>query len=463
MPADITLVKGARDAADKFSGIELFSEEQLQTMQQATMARKALKATRDAAISALVSDITVNESLTPPQQIDAQYAAAGNIRNQVAQLAAQRAKLPVNSPEAFALDQQISTLKQSFANIANNAKDFKELQKEFIDGSWNMSGGVDPNKRKILNEIFVAEQYTVEFDERGNATYITKLGNMSQSDLSNYYLKDDEMTLKIVDYSDDALSLGSQGTLMKEGDSRYNMLKTKIRNDIQKGGEARINSLIYDDLVDGFDLGLTDLGDKEANEDAAVEAIMENLIRVNQQGYSEYKAKPGNKNQGPGNKNQEPKDTRTSSEITRSEEASLKMQKIETTLDADTWRKNIKPDGYETPSAEELSEKYKLGNNPSDEDVRKALLQDGPSMKQLKNEIDNLVSPDGGGVRINDDGRFILARQNNSGQVIRNVDITEEMINYFYGDKKALYKKIGLTMDYTEDRDYEINPSDNIL
>ena len=47
--------------------------------------------------------------------------------------------------------------------------------------------------------------------------------------------------------------------------------------------------------------------------------------------------------------------------------------------------------------------------------------------------------------------------------MIRDVDITEEMINYFYGDKEALYKKIGLTMDYTEDRDYEINPSDNIL
>ena len=44
MPADITLVKGARDAADKFSGIELFSEEQLRTMQQATIARKAAKA-----------------------------------------------------------------------------------------------------------------------------------------------------------------------------------------------------------------------------------------------------------------------------------------------------------------------------------------------------------------------------------------------------------------------------------
>ena len=321
MPADITLVKGARDAADKFSGIELFSEKQLQTMQQATMARKALKATRDAAISALVSDITVNESLTPPQQIDAQYAAAGNIRNQVAALAAQRAKLPVNSPEAFALDQQISTLKQSFNNIANNAKDFQELQQEYIDGSWNMSGGVDPIKQKQLDAIFAENAYTIEFDERGNATYITEFGNMSQKDLSNYYLKDDEMALQIVDYSDEALSLGSQGTQIKKDDSRYNMLKTKIRNDIRKGGEARINSLIYDPLVDGFDLQLTDLGDQQLNEDQAVEAIMARLIDVNAQGYSEYKSKPGNPT--------DPKDNRTQSEIQRSNSVKASRKELE--------------------------------------------------------------------------------------------------------------------------------------
>lgn len=322
MPADITLVKGARDAADKFSGIELFSEKQLQTMQQATMARKALKATRDAAISALVSDITVNESLTPPQQIDAQYAAAGNIRNQVAALAAQRAKLPVNSPEAFAIDQQISTLKQSFNNITTSAKDFQELQQEYIDGSWNMSGGVDPTKQKQLDAIFAKNEYTIEFDERGNATYITEFGNMSQKDLSNYYLKDDEMALQIVDYSDEALSLGSQGTQMKVDGTRYNMLKTKVRNDLRKGGEARINSLIYDDLVEGQSLGLTDLGDQKLNEDQAVEAIMARLIDVNDQGYKEYKSKPGNKVT-------DPKDNRTQGEIQRSDSVKASRKEIE--------------------------------------------------------------------------------------------------------------------------------------
>ena len=440
MPADITLVKGARDAAPKFSGIELFSEEQLRTMQQATMARKALKATRDAAISALVSDITVNESLTPPQQIDAQYAAAGNIRNQVAALAAQRAKLPVNSPEAFALDQQISTLKQSFNNISGNAKDFQELQQEYIDGSWNMSGGVKEEDRNKLDAIFAKNEYTIEFDERGNATYITEFGNMSQKDLSNYYLKDDEMALQIVDYSDEALSLGSQGTLIKKDDSRYNMLKTKIRNDIRKGGEARMNSLIYDPLVDGFDLQLTDLGDRQLNENQAVEAIMENLMRVNEQGHGEYKSKPTN---SPGGNQEE--ENLTPSEKTRREKAKLNIESTRKAL-------NNKPAPNFTYNKKEAD---KLGLKAKEYNYYKI-------RQYLGKEITNIVNSDGGQV-IEKDGRFFLIKQNNQGTVIKRMDITDLMNGYMEGDKEPLFKKIEDGIYDTEEVDYQTNSSDNIL
>ena len=289
MAADPTLVKGAALSAPKFRETKIFDAQTIAMADKLTAARKAKKIARDAAISALVSDIVVDESLTPPQQIQQQYEMAGNIRNQVAQLAAQRAQLPVNSPEAFALDQQISTLKQSFTNIANNAKDFKELEKEYIeDGSWNMSGGVDENKRSMLDKIFVEKAYTIKYDQYGNATYVTDIGELSQKELSNYYAKDDEMALQIVDFSDKTLNLGTSGVQMKKGGNRYNMIKTQIRNEIRKGGESRIQSLIHDDLVEGQSLGLADLGDKQANEDAAVEAIMARLLDVNQQGYNEY-------------------------------------------------------------------------------------------------------------------------------------------------------------------------------
>jgi len=409
MPADITLVKGARDAAPKFRKIELFSEEQLQTMQKATMARKALKATRDAAISALVSDITVNESLTPPQQIDAQYAAAGNIRNQVAQLAAQRAKLPVNSPEAFALDQQISTLKQSFTNIATSAKDFQELQQEYIDGSWNMSGGVDPTKQKQLDAIFAENAYTIEFDERGNATYITEFGNMSQKDLSNYYLKDDEMALQIVDYSDEALSLGSQGTQIKKDDSRYNMLKTKIRNDIRKGGEARINSLIYDPLVDGFDLQLTDLGDQQLNEDQAVEAIMARLIDVNDQGYKEYKAKPSNK-------------------TGREQESEVAVTRNE--LESIDIGKDITPDRiYDDQKSEPRPKRF------------------GPrKISDTLTDYNNVIGAEGYQIVINNAGEYVLENQNpmsqNEREKFGQEEIQDELDELLKGNRDPLIRKI---------------------
>ena len=414
MAADPTLVRGAAIAAPKFNKIELFSEAQLQQMEKATMLKKARKATRDAAIGALVSDITVNESLTPPQQINAQYEAAGNIRNQVAALAAQRAKLPVNSPEAFALDQQISTLKQSFTNIADNAKDFQELQKEYVDGSWNMSGGVSEENRNKLDAIFAKNEYTIQFDERGNATYVTEFGNMSQKDLSNYYVKDDEMALSIVGYSDEALQLGSGGTQMKVGGTRYNMLKTKVRNDLRKGGEARINSLIYDDLVEGQSLGLTDLGDQQANEDAAVEAIMDNLMNVNAQGYGEYKSKPGNK--------KGIKDNRTQSEIQRSNKVIAAEEEL--------YALNIMED---IPDAE-----VGPGSNST---VR--LKNTNDAMRQYNNILE---SEEYSIVPGEEEGTFILENQdpdlNKDQMEMFREDVTEEVEALQRGDRKPLNDKL---------------------
>ena len=445
MAADITLVKGARDAAPKFSGIKLFSDEQLQTLQQMTIAKKAAKATRDAAISALVSDITVNESLTPPQQIDAQYAAAGNIRNQVAALAAQRAKLPVNSPEAFALDQQISTLKQSFNNIANNAKDFQELQQEYIDGSWNMSGGVGEVERNKLDAIFAKNEYTIEFDERGNATYITEFGNMSQKDLSNYYVKDDQMALQIVDYSDEALNLGVGGTQMKVDDTRYNMLKTKVRNDLRAGGESRINSLIYDDLVEGQSLGLVDLGDQQANEDAAVEAIMQNLIKVNQQGYSEYKAKPIN------NVNEEEEEELTPSEKIRREKAKADKEYVR--------------NGLENMSAPNPDLLVKPERDKDGVLVRKDMKAENMKvfLDHTMNETNKLLAGKGKIVKNGERYLFQKVGSSISGQILNEVDVTDQMNGYITGDKEALFQAIERNIFETESVDYQIKPSDNIL
>ena len=446
MAADPTLVRGAGRAASKFRKTEIFSADTLRLADQATLLLKKKKAAEDAIISALVSDITVDESLTPPQQIQQQYEMAGNIRNQVAELAAQRAKLPVNSPEAFALDQQISTLKQSFTNIANSAKDFKELEKEYIDGSWNMSGGVDHDKRKALNEIFVYKQYTISYDKFGNATYATKFGDITQKGLSNYYLKDDEMALSVVNYSEDALSLGTGGTLMTEGDTRYNMIATKVRNDLRKGGEARLKSLIYDDLVENQNLGLNEIKDEngkfdlEANENAAVDAIMRTLLKVNKQGYNEYKSKPGNKNQEEEN-------------LTPGE----KQRRDKAQSDKEYVRNGLMNMSAPDPDLLVKPKKDKDGILVrTDMEAKNKIV----FLDHTMNETNKLLAGKGKITKVGD--RYMLQKQGTSvsGQVLNEVDVTDQMNSYITGDREALFQIIERKIYDVESIDYEGSEDD---
>jgi hypothetical protein len=437
MAVNEALIKAVgRAYAPKFQKTELFSESSKQKLDTVLAARKAEKIARDQRISAIVSEVqNVDISVTPPEQINQQYEISGNIRNEVAALAAQRAKLPQNSPQAFAIDQIINQKKQMFGQVVANAKDFKELQEEYLkaDG-WNMSAGVNPNQRDILDAIFADKQYTIEYDENGAPTYKTEFGNIDQKQLSNYFLKDDEMALTVTNYADDVLASGEQGVKL-EG-ARKDILYRKILNDINAGGQSRLKSLIYDDLVEGQSLGLSE----GATAEDAAEAIVRNLMNVNNQGLTTYQNK-----QNKLNNEKEEKDNRSATEITRSEEAQLKIQKINEGLDL---------------------EKIEVSKKSFEKEIGK----DTPgkkteSMKKLGNQITNLISTDGGGVVQKEDGTFMLRRQNNSGTVIRSVDITNAMIDYIYGNigKDELSKKIGLAMDYTEERDYQSKTEKDVL
>ena len=448
MAVNEALIKAVgRAYAPKFQKTELFSESSKQKLDTVLAARKAEKIVRDQRISAIVSEVqNVDISVTPPEQINQQYEISGNIRNEVAALAAQRAKLPQNSPQAFAIDQMINQKKQMFSQVVANAKDFKELHEEYIKAEgWNMSAGVDPEKRKQLDAIFIDKNYTIEYDENGSPTYKTEFGEMSQTDLSNYFVKDDEMALSVTNYSEEVLTSGEQGIKL-EG-ARKDILYRKILNDINKGGPSRLKSLIYDDLVEGQSLGLSE----GATAEDAAEAIVKNLINVNNQGLATYQDK-----QNKLNNNKEEKDNRTASEITRSTEAKIKMQNIERKLDVSNLKN---PKDASVPNQEDLAKKYGLNSDSPPEQVNRAIMLEQPVMKSLGDEITNMVSVDGGAVIQKDDGTFVLRRQNNSGTVIRSVDITDEMLQYFGSlefktDKQPLYKKIGLTMGYTEGRDY---------
>ena len=300
MAVNEALIKAVgRAYAPKFQKTELFSESSKEKLDTVLAARKAEKILRDQRISAIVSEVqNVDISVTPPEQINQQYEISGNIRNEVAALAAQRAKLPQNSPQAFAIDQMINQKKQMFSQVVANAKDFKELQEEYLKANgWNMSAGVDPKQRSILDAIFADKEYTIEYDENGAPTYKTEFGNIGQKQLSNYFLKDDEMALTVTGYADEVLQNGERGVKL-EG-ARKDILYRKILNDINAGGQSRLKSLIYDDLVEGQSLGLKE----GATAEDAAEAIVRNLINVNNQGLATYQNKQNELN----NKDEEEK------------------------------------------------------------------------------------------------------------------------------------------------------------
>ena len=317
MAVNEALIKAVgRAYAPKFQKTVLFDESTMQTINTAIAKRKAEKIARDQRISAIVSEVqNVDISVTPPEQINQQYEISGNIRNEVAALAAQRAKLPQNSPQAFAIDQMINQKKQMFDQVVANAKDFKELQEEYLKANgWNMSAGVDREQRNILDAIFADKEYTIEYDENGAPTYKTEFGNIDQKQLSNYFLKDDEMALTVVGYADEVLQNGERGVKL-EG-ARKDILYRKILNDINAGGQSRLKSLIYDDLVEGQSL---DLSEDATAEDAA-EAIVRNLINVNNQGLATYQSKQNKLN---------PKDNRLQGEIQRSNSVKAARKELE--------------------------------------------------------------------------------------------------------------------------------------
>jgi len=432
--ANETLIRLAGESAPKFRKTQLFSESDKQLISNAVANRRARKAARDQKISAIVSDLeNVDISLTPPEQINQQYEISGNIRNEIASLAAQRAKLPQNSPEAFAIDQQINRKKQMFSQVVANAKDFKELNEEYIkaDG-WNMSAGVDENTRNTLDAIFIDKEYEIEYDENGAPTYKTQYGDIGQKELSNYFLKDDEMALSVINYSEDVLKSGEQGVKL-EG-TRKDILYRKILNDINAGGPSRLKSLIYDDLVEGQSLGLSE----DATAEDAAEAIVRNLINVNNQGLATYQDKQNKLN------NREQKDNRTPAEKTRSEKAQANIKFVREQL-------NNMP----APDPSLLSKPRQTKDGKG---VEVASNQEEANMKifldHTMNEANKIIGTEGTIQFV--DGKYKLQEKSQSvtGQVLNEVDITDQMKSYIQGNKEPFLQVIERNIFKVQSIDY---------
>lgn len=444
MAINESLIKGAGKAAPKFQKVELFSKSAQQAMSSAIAKRKAEKVARDQRISAIVSDLeNVDISVTPPEQIEQQYEISGNIRNEVAALAAQRAKLPQNSPEAFAIDQQINRKKQMFGQVVANAKDFKELQEEYLkaDG-WNMSAGVDPNQREILDAIFVDKEYAIEYDENGAPTYKTQYGNIGQKQLSNYFLKDDEIALSVAGYAEDVLQNGEKGVKL-EG-ARKDILYRKILNEINAGGQSRLQSLIHDNLIEQESLGLEN--EENVTPEKAANRIMERLIEVNNQGLATYQDKQNKLN------NKDKEEELTPSEKRRSEAAQADINSV---------RQQFMNMSAPDPSLLSIPQKSEDGKS-----IGMTASQDEANMKvfmdHTMNEAKKIIGTKGTIEFVN--GKYKLQEKSQSvtGQILNEVDITDQMKSYVQGNKEPLLQAIERNIFKVKSIDYQEMSEDDV-
>ena len=283
------------------SGIKDYSNVLLQQANSIVQAKQRQRKELDNFILNKISDLPEQfepEKMPAPIQgavtqklYDARQSYVANSRN--LKLIQQEAGA---GSDAFlsALD-EMNKSKRIYENINNNLTDLQNLTKEYIEDRKNISKGMEPTEIAMLDEIFVNKNYEVLFDDMGNTIYQTQFGNLTQEDISKYYLKDSKFSLDMLKQAESLYNQGAKGADLTSNSASYNLLKANIENLINEGGEQRIKSILNDELFDGFKLtGLdaeTLLDGPESDEAVGkiTDAIMEHLVTVNQDGLKKYK------------------------------------------------------------------------------------------------------------------------------------------------------------------------------
>ena len=196
------------------------------------------------------------------------------------------------SQEFMNIQNQLSSISQSYNNVNDNLLWIQSRRKEYSENHHRISKGFDAGKKGALDNILLPDEldYTVEYDNFGNPTYITTHENkeyrftkkdfdwFEQDDeysklIGQYYSTAEANGIKGIDYSNDAFSL-TVGNIERE-----------VRQLIEKGGEERILSILYDDM---FSASFTD--DDRAlyisNPELAKEAIIKKTIDAIKSGNS---------------------------------------------------------------------------------------------------------------------------------------------------------------------------------
>ena len=189
------------------------------------------------------------------------------------------------------MSSQLQSLKSGMVTANDYLNDFKNLKEEYFQERNNISNGMSPEEKRKLDLVFLENQFSMEYDAFGTPTYKTALGDIQHADLSNYYTKDDAFALEIMNKANDVYSSGARGVNL-ENTPAYNLLKNSLTMAINQGGPERLQSLIKDNLLEGYNLANINpdnYTDENQMKNDIVNNIMGHLVNVNKSGLDQYK------------------------------------------------------------------------------------------------------------------------------------------------------------------------------
>lgn len=212
------------------------------------------------------------------------FTTKQNAGNLALQADAARQQFGVNSPEYIDLQTQLSSQKNVFQAANQIATDQQELTDEYVKNRQSVSNGVAISRPGLLNKMqYVLDpnlrNYEMDWTDASDPTYITPEGSIKHSELDDYYSKDSEFGSGFLKDATNIYNRAAAGKPMSAPER--DAYRASIINSLEAGGEARMQSVLHDNLFEGFSLSP---GIEAANYEQGIndpklrEAIADNML-----------------------------------------------------------------------------------------------------------------------------------------------------------------------------------------
>ena len=212
------------------------------------------------------------------------FTTKQNAGNLALQADAARQQFGVNSPEYIDLQTQLSSQKNVFQAANQIATDQQELTDEYVKNRQSVSNGVAISRPGLLNKMqYVLDpnlrNYEMDWTDASDPTYITPEGSIKHSELDDYYSKDSEFGSGFLKDATTIYNRAAAGKPMSAPER--DAYRASIINSLEAGGEARMQSVLHDNLFEGFSLSP---GIEAANYEQGIndpklrEAIADNML-----------------------------------------------------------------------------------------------------------------------------------------------------------------------------------------